>query len=96
MIRISPINRGGCDAGLAQRRRTERDGEIERGLGEERKETGRSKNRRETPVCIDAGTAVTKGLRHPRSLSAVPREILRVCARVQRASVCVRVGKYTI
>lgn len=27
---------------------------------------------------IDAGTAVTKGLRHSRSLSAAPREILRV------------------
>lgn len=93
MIRISPINRGGCDAGLVQRKET---GRSNGGLGEERKETGRSKNRRETPVCIDAGTAVTKGLRHPRSLSAVPREILRVCARVQRASVCVRVGKYTI
>lgn len=47
-------------------------------------------------MCIDAGTAVTKGLRHPRSLSAVPREIVRVCARVQRASMRARVGKYTI
>lgn len=46
-------------------------------------------------VCIDAGTAVTKGLRHPRSLSAVPREILLciclcVCVRVHRVRRCAR------
>lgn len=65
------------------------------GRRRDRKGTDRSKNRREDFVCVDARTAVTKGLRHPRSLS---REIARVCARVTDVGVAsVSVSrKYTI